>query len=58
MSARKIIFWSARLIAVAIMLQALTFNGLKESVYIFTQMGMEPWGTIGTGVMELIASVL
>jgi putative oxidoreductase len=43
-----------------IMLQTLyfKFTGAEESVYIFTQVGMEPWGRIGVGVMELIASVL
>ncbi|MFM7856659.1 MAG: DoxX family protein [Flammeovirgaceae bacterium] len=56
----KIIFWVARLVAAIIMLQTLyfKFTGAEESVYIFTQMGMEPWGRIGTGVMELVASVL
>ncbi|MBS1555156.1 MAG: DoxX family protein [Bacteroidetes bacterium] len=60
MNARKIIFWCARLIAAAIMLQTLyfKFSGAEESVYIFTQMGIEPWGRIGTGVMELVASSL
>jgi uncharacterized membrane protein YphA (DoxX/SURF4 family) len=27
-------------------------------VYIFSQLGAEPWGRIGSGVVELIASVL
>jgi uncharacterized membrane protein YphA (DoxX/SURF4 family) len=42
------------------MLQTLyfKFTAQPESVYIFTQAGMEPWGRIGTGVAELIASVL
>ena len=34
------------------------FSGAEESIYIFTTVGMEPWGRIGVGVMELIASVL
>ena len=34
------------------------FSGSAESVYIFTIMGMEPWGRIGTGVAESIASFL
>jgi hypothetical protein len=29
-----------------------------ESAYIFTAVGMEPWGRIGSGVVELIASIL
>jgi hypothetical protein len=42
------------------MLQTLffKFTAAPESVYIFAQLGIEPWGRIGTGGMELIASVL
>lgn len=49
-----------RLIAAVIMLQTLyfKFTAHPESVHIFTKLGMEPWGRIGTGVMELIASIL
>ena len=52
--------WTLRGIAAVILLQTLffKFTGAKESVYIFTTLGMEPWGRIGTGVAELIASVL
>ena len=34
------------------------FTAASESVYIFSTLGMEPWGRIGSGVFELIASVL
>ena len=34
------------------------FTGSKESIEIFTTVGMEPWGRYGVGVMELVASVL
>lgn len=53
-------YWAARLIAAVVMFQTLyfKFTGAEESVYIFTTVGMEPWGRIGAGVMELIASVL
>lgn len=53
-------YWAARLIAAVVMFQTLyfKFTGAEESVYIFTTVGMEPWGRIGVGVMELIASVL
>lgn len=56
----KIIVWIARLTAAFIMVQTLyfKFTGAPESVEIFTTVGMEPWGRIGVGVMELIASVL
>jgi putative oxidoreductase len=52
--------WGLRVIASAILLQTLffKFSGAKESVYISTVLGMEPWGRIGSGVVELIASVL
>lgn len=55
-----ILYWGARLIAAVIMLQTLyfKFSGSEESVYIFTTVGMEPWGRISIGVLELIASVL
>lgn len=49
-----------RLIAAVIMLQTLyfKFTAQPESVYIFTVAGIEPWGRIGTGITELIASIL
>src|SRR5258705_11996075 len=52
--------WLLRIIATLIMLQTLyfKFNGAEESVYIFSKLGMEPWGRIGTGIFELIASIL
>ena len=34
------------------------FTGAAESVYIFETLGAEPWGRIGSGVAELIASIL
>jgi hypothetical protein len=34
------------------------FTAAKESVYIFSALGAEPWGGIGSGVVELIASLL
>ena len=55
-----IVFWSLRVLAALIMLQTLffKFSGAEESVYIFSQLGIEPWGRIGTGIAELIASIL
>ena len=52
--------WALRIIAALIMLQTLyfKFTSAEESVYIFSQLGMEPWGRIGTGILELIASIL
>jgi len=34
------------------------FTAHEQSVRLFTQLGMEPWGRIGTGILELIASLL
>jgi uncharacterized membrane protein YphA (DoxX/SURF4 family) len=52
--------WILRLVAAVIMLQTLyfKFSGATESIYIFSAIGMEPWGRIGTGIVELVASVL
>ncbi len=52
--------WILRLVAAFIMAQSLffKFSGAEESIYIFSTLGMEPWGRIGTGVIELIASIL
>lgn len=52
--------WTLRIVAAVILLQTLyfKFTGARESVYIFSTLGMEPWGRIGSGVAELIASVL
>ena len=59
-SSKLVITWILRLIAAFIMVQTLffKFSGAEESIYIFSRLGMEPWGRIGTGVVELIASVL
>lgn len=59
-SSLRIISWILRVLAALIMLQTLyfKFTGAEESVYIFTRLGMEPYGRIGIGIMELIASVL
>jgi uncharacterized membrane protein YphA (DoxX/SURF4 family) len=57
---KKVVYWILRLIAAAIMLQTLffKFSAAPESVYIFSTLGMEPWGRLGTGVLELVASLL
>ncbi|HSB28661.1 MAG TPA: hypothetical protein VLE19_12430 [Pyrinomonadaceae bacterium] len=56
----KVIDWVLRIVVAVILLQTLffKFSGAKESVYIFSTLGAEPWGRIGSGVVELIASVL
>jgi uncharacterized membrane protein YphA (DoxX/SURF4 family) len=52
--------WILRLVAAVILLQTLffKFTGAPESKYIFTKVGAEPWGRIGSGVIELIAAAL
>lgn len=55
-----ILMWICKIIAAAILLQTLyfKFTAAPESVYIFTKVGIEPWGRIGSGVAELIAAIL
>ncbi len=57
---KTIMIWILKLIAAVILLQTLffKFTASEESVYIFSAIGMEPWGRIGSGVVELIASIL
>lgn len=57
---KKVVTWALRLIAAIIMLQTLyfKFTASEESVYIFSTVGMEPWGRIGSGIAELVASIL
>jgi len=59
--------WFLQLLVAGVLLQTLffKFTGAEESVYIFTSVGrflniagVEPWGRIGSGVIELVASVL
>ena len=58
--ALKIFDWIVRIVVAVILLQTLffKFTGAKESVYIFTTLGAEPWGRIGSGMVELVASIL
>ncbi len=58
--------WLLQLAVAGILLQTLffKFTGAEESVYIFSTLGrffnvagIEPWGRIGSGVVELVASV-
>ncbi len=52
--------WIFQVIAAVILLQTLffKFTGAPESVYIFSKLGVEPWGRYGAGVAELIAAIL
>lgn len=55
-----IFIWIVKLLAVVILVQTLyfKFTGAEESVYIFQTLGVEPYGRIGSGIVELIASIL
>ena len=55
-----IVAWICRVAAAIILLQTLffKFTAAPESVYIFSKVGLEPWGRIGSGVAELIAAIL
>jgi uncharacterized membrane protein YphA (DoxX/SURF4 family) len=49
-----------RLIVAIILIQTLRFKftAHPDSVYIFEQVGLEPYGRIGIGILELIAGIL
>ena len=57
---KTIFIWVLRIVAAAILIMTLyfKFTAHAQSVKLFTTLGMEPWGRIGTGVFELIASIL
>jgi hypothetical protein len=64
---QTVLSWVLQLAVAGILLQTLffKFTGAEESVYIFSTLGrflhitgVEPWGRIGSGVLELIASLL
>ncbi len=65
--AEATVSWLIQLAVAGILLQTLffKFTGAEESVYIFSTVGrffniggVEPWGRVGSGVVELIASLL
>lgn len=60
MRTQNILSWTFRLLAAIILLQTLffKFSGAPESIYIFSTLGMEPWGRFATGAAELIIGVL
>jgi putative oxidoreductase len=52
--------WILQIVVAVILLQTLffKFTAAAESVYIFSTLGAEPWGRIGSGLVELIAAIL
>lgn len=57
---KAIAAWSLQLLASGILAQTLVFKfaAAPESVYIFTALGVEPWGRIGSGIVELVLCVM
>jgi hypothetical protein len=55
-----IVSWTLQLLVAGIFFQTLffKFTGAEESVYIFSTLGIEPWGRIASGIAELIVVVL
>ena len=49
-----------RIVTAVILIQTLRFKftAHEDSIYIFETIGLEPYGRIGIGILELIASIL
>lgn len=60
MNIKNMLSWLLRIVAAVILLQTLyfKFTGHPESVALFSKLGVEPWGRIGTGIIELVAGIL
>lgn len=57
---QSIVSWVLQFAVAGILFQTLffKFTGAEESKYIFSKLGLEPWGRIGSGIVELIAVIL
>jgi len=55
-----LVSWLCQIVAAVILGQTLyfKFSGAPESVYIFSTLGVEPWGRLGTGMLEVLAVLL
>ncbi|MDC6386778.1 DoxX family protein [Flagellimonas taeanensis] len=60
MKTKQIVFVLLRIVPAIILLQTLyfKFSAAPESVFIFETLGLEPYGRIGLGIVELITAVL
>jgi len=60
MKTKNTISWALRLTVAVILLQTLyfKFTAHPDSVHIFSALGLEPWGRIGLGVVELITAII
>ncbi|TAF64267.1 MAG: DoxX family protein [Cytophagales bacterium] len=56
----SLLYTAAKWLIAIILIQTLRykFTAHPDSVYIFSTLGAEPYGRIGAGVLELIASIL
>lgn len=57
---QNIVSWILQIAVALILFQTLffKFTGAEESKYIFSTLGAEPWGRIGSGIIELVAVIL
>jgi len=57
---KKNIHLGLRIVVAIILIQTLRFKftAHPDSVFIFTSVGLEPYGRIGIGVLELISAIL
>ncbi len=60
MKNQKIVIRVLSIIAAVILLQTLffKFTAHPDSVLLFSTLGVEPWGRIGLGIVELITAIL
>lgn len=56
----KLFSWLAQIVVAVILIQSLyfKFTGQPISKELFSMLGVEPWGRILTGVLELVAGIL
>ncbi len=56
----KVLDWTVRSVASAILLWSLVFKfgNAPESVDLFSRLGVEPWGRVGTALVEAIVIFL
>ena len=56
---KQLLIWGLRLTVAILLLLTLRFKftAHPQSVYIFTTIGLEPYGRIGIGVFELLAAI-
>lgn len=60
MQSKKLVTSALRIIVAVILLQTLyfKFTAHPDSVHIFSALGVEPWGRITLGIIELIVAVM